>query len=311
MSVVYLDRDDLDVSSRDGRLRIACGEGAPRFVPIAGIEQLVVAANVALPANALAQLGEAGATVTVLRPRHDARAVALIGNPHADVDLRLAQYRHVANASLVLPIASAAVSLKHCAQRHALRRYARQRPDARVELHRAEAALLAMSVDAVADADTLRGIEGAMARAYYAGLRAVLPGSLGFASRQRRPPPDPVNAALSLGYTLLHGRALRAAWVAGLDPMLGFLHAPQRGRDSLACDLAEPLRPALDAMVWRLFADKQLRAEHFARQGAACLLDKTGRGLFYAAFEREAPRWQRKLLRLARRLRRHLLEQTR
>lgn len=54
-----------------------------------------------------------------------------------------------------------------------------------------------------------------------------------------------------------------------------------------------------------------VRGQAVARQGAACLLDKIGRGLSYAAFEREAPRWQRKLRRLARRLCRHLLEQTR
>ena len=36
----------------------------------------------------------------------------------------------------------------------------------------------------------------------------------------------------------------------GLDPGLGFLHADANGRDSLACDLMEPVRPSVDAFVY-------------------------------------------------------------
>jgi CRISPR-associated protein Cas1 len=47
---------------------------------------------------------------------------------------------------------------------------------------------------------------------------------LGFTERQRRPPPDPVNAMLSFGYTLLAHEAVAALSTAGLDPAVGFLH---------------------------------------------------------------------------------------
>jgi hypothetical protein len=115
--------------------------------------------------------------------------------------------------------------------------------------------------------------------------------------RNRRPPRDPVNAALSFTYTLLHFDAVRAAHGAGLDPMVGFYHRPAHGRESLACDLIEPLRPRADAWVRMLFRERELRGEHFATNKGACLLGKAGRERFHAAWESYAsvpPRWLRR-----------------
>jgi CRISPR-associated protein Cas1 len=95
-----------------------------------------------------------------------------------------------------------------------------------------------------------------------------------------------VNACLSLGYTLLHHEAVREAQVVGLDPMLGVLHTPLRGRESLACDLVEPLRPHVDEWVWQSFATRALRGEHFSTLAdGSCLMGKAGRALFYQRFE--------------------------
>jgi CRISPR-associated protein Cas1 len=41
---------------------------------------------------------------------------------------------------------------------------------------------------------------------------------------------------LSLSYTLLHAEAVLALYGAGLDPFVGFYHALDFGRESLACD---------------------------------------------------------------------------
>ncbi|MFO0105795.1 MAG: CRISPR-associated endonuclease Cas1 [Burkholderiales bacterium] len=118
---------------------------------------------------------------------------------------------------------------------------------------------------------------------------------------QRRPPRDPVNAELSLSYTMLYAQAAAACWAAGLDPALGALHTLSHGRAALACDLMEPYRPLIDLWVWHQFRQGNLRAEHFGHDGAgACLLSKAGRGHFYPAWEQQAHHHQRSLLRYAR-----------
>ena len=89
-------------------------------------------------------------------------------------------------------------------------------------------------------------------------------------------------AVLSLGYTLLHTEAVLALYGAGLDPYISFFHALDFGRESLACDVVEPLRVAVDQLVFRLFRSGDLRPEDFSQADGACLLGKAGRCRFYA-----------------------------
>ncbi|MDQ7074742.1 MAG: CRISPR-associated endonuclease Cas1 [Gammaproteobacteria bacterium] len=76
---------------------------------------------------------------------------------------------------------------------------------------------------------------------------------------------------------------------------MGFYHEPSYGRESLACDVMEPLRPRLDRWVWRLFRQRVLLPEHFVWDKGACLLNKEGRQKFYPRFEVAARLWRRYL----------------
>ena len=100
---------------------------------------------------------------------------------------------------------------------------------------------------------------------------------------------------LSLGYTLLHAEAVLALYGAGLDPFIGFDHALDFGRESLACDLVEPLRVEVDQHALMLFRSEKLRPEDFSSTQSGCLLGKAGRARFYAEWEALAARL-RKLL---------------
>ena len=133
------------------------------------------------------------------------------------------------------------------------------------------------------------------AQAHFAGLQAVFAPSLNFNGRNRRPPRDPVNAVLSLGYTMLHAECVLQLYGAGLDPFIGFLHELDFGRESLACDLAEPRRPAVDRFVHHLFRSGELEAAHFVALQGACLLGKAGRAHFYAAWAGAASDLRREL----------------
>jgi CRISPR-associated endonuclease Cas2 len=61
-------------------------------------------------------------------------------------------------------------------------------------------------LSAAADLKQLNGFEGIAARHYYGALATLIDTEFGFQGRKRRPPPDPFNALLSLGYTLLYQR---------------------------------------------------------------------------------------------------------
>src|SRR5690606_14869074 len=126
---------------------------------------------------------------------------------------------------------------------------------------------------------------GVAARVYFSAMACLLPARLGCPGRRRRPPTDPVNAALSRGFTLLHGRVLEALHQSGLEPAIGALHPLAHGRPSLACDLVEPERSAIERAVVDMFRQRVLEPAHFGRTGDACLLAKAGRGVFFAGME--------------------------
>jgi CRISPR-associated protein Cas1 len=133
----------------------------------------------------------------------------------------------------------------------------------------------------ILDRDTLTGLEGAGAAAYFRAYATLFAPSREFSRRRRRPPPDPVNVCLSLGYTLLHHEAVRELQVVGLDPLLGFLHVSERGRESLASDIVEPLRPHVDEWVWRRLPSACRRGT--SRKRAARASCKGRRQLFTTA----------------------------
>lgn len=110
----------------------------------------------------------------------------------------------------------------------------------------------------------LMGIEGRGTRWYFNSLREHLNPPWVFSSRKRQPPPDPVNALLSLAYTLLYEHCRSALLVAGLDPACGFLHRPRSGHASLASDLMEEFRPVIaDTVVWTLLNKRMLAPSDF------------------------------------------------
>ena len=72
---------------------------------------------------------------------------------------------------------------------------------------------------------------------------------------------NPANAVLNYVYAILEAEARIAALAVGLDPVLGLLHADRPNRDSLACDLMEPVRPAVDRYVLELLSRRTFTKE--------------------------------------------------
>lgn len=312
MATLLLDRADLEVRFADGALAMYENGTRSQTVPLRLIERVVIqGARTRLDTSVLIKLAEAGVATVLLSPRAGRQVALVLGPAHNDAAVRLAQGRRTMDHDFCNAWARGLVTAKLRRQHRLLQRAEARRPDARKPLFDArkgiDAALRQATDEHHADCPRLRGLEGSAARAYFHGYTALFAPELEFTGRNRRPPRDPVNACLSLAYTLLHFDAVRAAHAAGLDPLLGFYHRPAFGRESLACDLIEPLRPIADEWIWQQFSTAQLRAEHFSTDKGACLLGKAGRGHFYAGWERFAPlprRWLRqRCAQLARRLR--------
>lgn len=290
MNCLYLDRKNLEIRL-DGQALALYEEGARKgSVPLHLLERVVMRGNVQLESRVLGALSARNIGLLVLSGRSSEATAILTGRPHNESSRRLGQYRVSLDDDLRAPLAHWLVLVKVRAQKRLLREALPVRADLRhaltIAVQRLDNIMNQLRADSsIPSLSSLRGFEGAAASAYFSGFTQLFAPSLDFTGRKKRPAPDPVNACLSLGYTLLHHDAVYACHIAGLDTMLGFYHDISFGRESLACDLMEPLRPLIDRWVWWLFRDRILRIEHFSDDNGRCLLNKAGRKHFYGFYE--------------------------
>ncbi|MGN1221629.1 MAG: type I-C CRISPR-associated endonuclease Cas1c [Christensenellales bacterium] len=129
----------------------------------------------------------------------------------------------------------------------------------------------------VENMDTLRGLEGTVAKEYFSAFSKLLKNQdFKFKVRNKRPPLDPINAVLSYLYTLLALDCQSALETVGLDPYIGYFHTDRPGRASLALDLMEEFRCFIvDRCVLSLFNKNQLNKTHFITNltGAVTMTD--------------------------------------
>ncbi len=313
MSALYIDRKETTLRHDAGVLTISTPDGAPsQKIPFKYLNRIVIRANTQLPSSLLCTLAEAGVDLTILGGRSGNKVAHISGAAHNDARRRWQQVLILSQPEQCANLARSIVTAKIRRQLLTLQILATQRPDLRKPLFDARQQLISSyqalrNTSSTYTLNQLRGIEGAAAASYFEAYFCAFAPALGATGRNRRPPRDPVNACLSLSYTLLYSMAHSACHAAGLDPALGALHTLSHGRAALACDLMEPYRPKIDLWVWQLFRECTLRPEHFGQDGSgACLLGKAGREHFYRAWEQHARTTGRKLTKYARLLARQL-----
>ena len=274
---VGLDGTTLTVETTDDRNRLRLDE----------ISELVVIGNVHITAPALRESMRRGIPVNWLTLSGWFLGTTT-GLGHGDGALRAAQHAAVADTERRLAFARPQIGAKLRNCRTLLRRNGRGREATHAVRRLAN---LSAQADRADDIDRLRGLEGAAAAIYFKAFTAMLRGRARWASecfrgRNRRPPADPINAALSFAYSVQTRAWSAALSSAGLDVYAGFLHGFRHGRPALALDLMEPTRPRIaESAVLRALNTGVLRAEHIAEEGGAVLLGEHGRHAVLGALE--------------------------
>lgn len=292
--ILVIDRRGSRLRHENGVLAVAC-EGEPtRRAPITQLESVIVYGNPWAEAAVWRALAKAGVP-TVLLPARGSDGIAVLGGGLAtQLPLRRLQHRRANRPADSLALARWVVGHKldgydlpltvlrtrHGADPASCAEFLRRRDQALAALPRAT------------NNDSLMGLEGEVAQAWFGLLAHTLAPAWGFAGRNRRPPRDPVNALLSLGYTLAAAEVHRGVINAGLDPSLGFLHRPAPGRESMVLDLTEVFRAGVDHFVLGLIDPAgPRRADFYYRDTEGCRLAKAARPRFFAAWADRLAHW--------------------
>ncbi len=113
--------------------------------------------------------------------------------------------------------------------------------------------------------DSLRGYEGQAAKVYFQEMAKNIPEVWQFNKRLKYPSPDPVNAMLSFGYTILYHHLATALQITGLNPTIGWYHQPQNHFFALAADLQEEFRFLIDSVVLNMIHRNSVKPADFSR----------------------------------------------
>lgn len=296
MTTLYIDKKGLALDMQGTALILREHGIKVGSIPLGPVRRIFLRGDVTLPARLLAKFGELGIGL-VLLAGWQSKPTLFLPRAHHDANHRLAQYHHYQQAHYRLEEARTVLQAKIAAQIALLETSMEQLLHARYPLHHGLQQLQAMvpSLGTLTAQASLLGWEGASAQIYFQALASVFPQWAGFNGRNRRPPRDPANALMSLAYTLLHAEAVLAAYEVGLDPDIGMLHATSYGRESLACDQIEPLRPVIDGWIAEHMRKETFTADDFSSSTEGCLLGKAGRMRFYAAWEQDMPLWREQL----------------
>lgn len=178
--------------------------------------------------------------------------------------LRHRQWTQAGNEAFCLASAQSIVRGKIMAQRRLAEAYAKNRAAESLGTGHIHLRESLERVDQAADLAALRGIEGSASRAYFGLFARWNTSELPFEGREKRGTADPINALLNFGYTLITRELEGLIEAAGLDPTIGFYHAPDDDRPSLACDWVEEFRHVIvDRLVLTLVNKRMLKREDF------------------------------------------------
>jgi CRISPR-associated protein Cas1 len=274
----------------NGRLAYSAKDASPLRLDPAALRMVICYGDVGITDEAMSLVLAHGVEVAWLTWSGSHYRGRLVRADASSTALRLAQHRALADPARRLELARWMVAEKIRSQMAGARHYQRH---AAAGAGRTLALLKQWHAEAATAADlaALGGIEGSASAAWFSLLGEVLQPPWTFTRRVRRPPTDPVNALLSLGYTFLLNRVRAQCEALGLEVALGALHEYRSGRPSLACDVMEPLRvPAVDRWVVELCNQGRLKPEEFMQDGQAVRLQPPVFGGVVASWEEH---WQR------------------
>ncbi len=287
MPNLYLTEQGSVLRKRGDRLIVEKDDAVLLDVECHKIDSVLIFGNVQFTTQAVHELFEHGIEMAILT--RTGRLIGQITSPFTkNIELRIAQFKMHGDEGFKLAFARNIVKGKMRNSIQTLRGFAYNHPeiDLKAEIDAIESAQ--RKIDGHVSLDSLNGAEGRAARNYFAGFAKMILGGFGFTGRVKHPATDPVNALLSLGYTLVFNEISSLLDGMGFDPYLGYYHRAEYGRASLASDMQEEFRaPIVDRLTLRLINNRMLTEGDFYRnpKGEGMYLTRDAMKRYFAEYE--------------------------
>lgn len=285
MAVLYIKEQGASIQKRSERIFVSKGQQNLLEIPMDRVDSIAVIGNVQITSQAMQAMLYRGIEITYfsLSGKYIGRTVA---ESTKNIFLRLAQYDLYQNQERRMELARMIVDNK-IENQIALIKNHRWQNDTTWKEETAQLEKLQRRIMYTENNGQLMGIEGKASSLYFNAYGRMFKCRFEFSGRNRRPPRDPINVILSLGYTFLTKEVSAALEAEAFEMYLGFLHGIRYGRKSLPLDIVEEFRqPVIDRMTQKLFNKSMLQEFDFSEDEEHVTLNEDGFQKFCREFER-------------------------
>lgn len=288
LSILYVSDPEAKIAFIENRVVANYADGVQQSFPVEGVESITLLTKVQISTKCMEQCLKRGIPVAFFS-KDGHYFGRLVSTGHVNAALQRRQST-LYDTPFSLELSRRLIAAKIKNQLVVMRRYARSKE---ADLQKLEEKIYSFykKVSHLDTIEEIMGYEGQCAKLYFQGLSLCIDTEFAFKGRSRRPPRNPFNSLISLGYSVLMNEIYNEIETKGLNPYFGFMHRDAENHPTLASDMLEEWRAVLiDSMAMSLINGHEMSWEHFFMgddEHPGCYLTKDGLRIFLKKLEKK------------------------
>lgn len=262
MSYLYVCEQGATIGITENRFQVKYKDGMVKSIPAETLEVIEVFGKVQITTQCMTECLKRGVNILFYSTK-GAYFGRLISTNHVNGQRQRIQAKVTEDEQFRLNFSKRIINAKIRNQIVILRRYARNREN---DIQRAVIEMQNMyrKLETAQHIEQVMGYEGTAAKIYFRELGKLIDPAFAFTGRNRRPPRDPFNSLISLGYSIILNELYGKIEGKGLNPYYGVMHSDREKHPTLASDLMEEWRAVLiDSIVLGMLNGHELVREDF------------------------------------------------
>ena len=243
MSFLYVSEQGAIIGIAENRFQVKYKDWMIKSIPVESMEVISVFGKVQVTTQCMAECLKRGVDI-LFYSANGAYFGRLISTSHVNVQRQRKQAEIEKNEEFKLEFSKKIIDAKIRNQVVILRRYARNK-EAQIERSVIEMQNMHKKLLIAESIEQVMGYEGTAAKIYFRTLGELIDPEFKFSGRSRRPPLDPFNSMISLGYSIIMNELYGKIEGKGLNPYFGLMHKDREKHPTLASDLMEEWRAVL------------------------------------------------------------------
>ena len=262
MSYLYVCEQGASIGIVENRFQVKYRDGMIKSIPAESLEIIEVFGKVQITTQCIEECLMRGINI-LFYSTNGAYYGRLISTSHVNVQRQRRQAEVGKNEKFKLEFSRRLIDAKIRNQIVVMRRYARSR-EKDIERSVVEMQNMYKKARDAVSIEQLMGYEGTAAKIYFQILGTLVDEEFTFTGRSRRPPKDPFNSLISLGYSIILNEIYGKIEGKGLNPYFGMMHKDREKHPTLASDLMEEWRAVLiDSTALSMLNGHELLKEDF------------------------------------------------